>query len=96
MKTFKEFQDATEIYGPKYDRDTAFIHLMEEIGEVAKNYSKYKRKGYFNIEDTQELAYELGDVLATLTLFARQYGWGLEDLARMNVKKLKFREGIND
>ena len=98
LKTLFEYQQDIDTYSKGYDRDTSFIHLMEEVGEVAKIVSKVKRGGgiYFTLEEESELAYELGDVLATLTMFANHFGWSLEALARMNVKKLKFREGIDE
>ena len=98
MKTFDEYQKMAQKYSKHYDVPTTFIHLMEEVGEMTKIYSKALRRenDCFSLEEMQEMAYELGDVLATLTLFATKFGWSLEGLARMNVKKLKFREGISE
>lgn len=94
---FEDYQEFAETYGPKYNRTLSFIHFQEEVAEVTKILSKIERRGndYITLEDAQELIYELGDVLATLTLLSNNLGWSLSEVAKANVKKLIQREEFN-
>ena len=86
MKTFKEYQNALQDLAWEGDASSKdiFIHLVEEVGEVAKELRTTWR--------TETLADELGDVLGCLTYLANRNGISLETLADNHVKKLRYRE----
>lgn len=92
MKTFKEYQD--ELKNLKWEGDASsidiFIHLVEEVGEVAKELRRERRESYLGLKES--LADELGDVLGCLTYLANRNGIDLETIATNQIKKLKYRE----
>lgn len=94
IMTFKEYDDLARILNYQYPRTTTFLHLLEEVGEATKIYSKALRRGKVTLADEEELLYELGDILGCLTQFAGHFGWSLAHLAKHNIKKLKYREEL--
>jgi NTP pyrophosphatase (non-canonical NTP hydrolase) len=73
--------------------------LSEEAGEVAGKIAKFirKSKSFENIptamqELTDFVGKELGDTLFQLSEVARQFGFTLEQIAKMNVEKLTDRK----
>jgi NTP pyrophosphatase (non-canonical NTP hydrolase) len=67
----------------------AILGLTEEAGEVAGVFKKSQYLG--NKLDFDRLTEELGDVLWYLTFLADWLGVSLEDLAKLNIKKLAQR-----
>lgn len=66
--------------------------LLAEAGEVAGHYAKFQRDGYLLSGDPQPaIIKELGDVLWFVAVLSSFYGIGLEEVAQMNVDKLKDR-----
>ena len=70
--------------------------LNGEAGELSGKVSKIMRGDkIFNTEYSYELAHELGDVLWFAAEVAGNLGYDLEDIADMNLKKLKSRKERN-
>lgn len=69
------------------------IGLAGETGEVAEKVKKCIRDngGVFDDERRTAVAEELGDVLWYLAAIASDLGCSLDDIARMNIKKLRSR-----
>ena len=67
----------------------AILGLCEEAGEVAGVFKKSQYLG--NRMDFDRITEELGDVLWYLTFLADLLGLSLEDLAKLNIKKLAQR-----
>ena len=81
--------------------------LTAEVGEIADKIAKWRRKGIVSIDGNklvfstadeaevayyrQELAKELGDVLWFCAHLSRQLGYELEDVAQLNIAKLRDR-----
>jgi NTP pyrophosphatase (non-canonical NTP hydrolase) len=81
--------------------------LTAEVGEIADKIAKWRRKGIANIDNNrlvfttaneveaayyrQELAKEVGDVLWFVAHLSRQLGYTLDDVAKMNIEKLRDR-----
>jgi len=87
-----------------------FLNLVGEVGEFASKVAKHIRKGnayisgnsnlYFNdfpelSENEKELMKEAGDILWQLSGLCTVMGWSLEDVAQMNLDKLKSRQKRN-
>ena len=85
--------------------------LTAEVGEINDKIAKWVRKGIFRIDNNrltystadeevvneyqEELALEVGDCLWFLALCSRQLGYTLEEVAQMNLDKLRDRAQRN-
>lgn len=94
--TFEEYQKhamSTAIY----PADKAILYpalgLCGEAGEVAEKIKKTIRDadGVFDDERCKAIALEIGDVLWYAAALARDINISLEDIAEMNLEKLKSR-----
>jgi len=70
------------------------LGLTGEAGEVADKVKKVIRdkEGVFTSETREAIAYEMGDVLWYLAELAHDLGYTLEQVALMNLEKLKSRQ----
>ena len=70
------------------------LGLCGETGEVAEKVKKVFRdkNGEFSLETKEEIKKELGDVLWYLSATARDLGCTLEEVAEMNLAKLRSRQ----
>ena len=66
------------------------LGLVGETGEVAEKIKKLIRDG--NKIANEEILKELGDVLFYTTALANLYGKGLQEVMKLNIKKLDDRE----
>lgn len=85
----------------------SLLGLNAEVGEINDKIAKWRRKGLVNINDNKlvfttsaeveathlrnELLKEVGDVLWFCAHLSRQLGSNLEDVAKMNINKLRDR-----
>lgn len=69
------------------------LGLCGEAGEVAEKVKKVVRDkmGEPTSEDIQGIAYELGDCLWYLAVLADRIGYSLQDVAVMNIDKIRQR-----
>ena len=97
--TFEEYQK--QALGTRLSTGDDFKDLLHwvlgingEAGEVAEKVKKIIRDkgGHISVEDKQELAKELGDVLWYLAVLADQLGVPLEAIADQNLDKLRSRK----
>lgn len=100
---FNEYQKqalTTDIFarGTYQVSDPAFISkvlgLAGESGEVAEKFKKILRdkNGVLSEEDKAEIAKELGDVLWYVAVLAHYMSLSLQDVADVNIAKLKSRK----
>lgn len=85
----------------------SLLGLNAEVGEINDKIAKWRRKGVVNINNNKlvfttanevevthlrtELIKEVGDVLWFCAHLSRQLGSDLEEVAKMNIEKLKDR-----
>lgn len=97
MLDFNEYQDVarkTAIYPAQYKMVYPVIGLAGEAGEVSEKVKKVIRdkEGYFDEEDKEAIAKEIGDVLWYLSALATDLGLRLDDIADANLQKLEDRQ----
>lgn len=84
-----------------YPREHAIIYptlgLNGEAGEVAEKVKKTIRDngGDFNEDSRRAIAMELGDVMWYAATLANDLGYTLEEVAAMNLEKLRSRASRN-
>ena len=89
----------TALYPDKYKVIYAAMGLGNESGEVLGKIKKWLRgddgDGAMSEERRQALKEELGDVLWYLAVLSRDLNLELDDIAKVNVEKLKSRKERN-
>lgn len=70
----------------------ASFMLASEVGEVLGPYQKFFFQGH-DVPKPEETAKELGDILWALNKFAYMIGYSLEEIAEINIEKLRKRYG---
>ena len=95
--TFEEYQKEarkTAVFPEHRGLEYTALGLTGEAGEVADKVKKVIRDndGYCDQSRKEELAKELGDVMWYMSMVSDQLGIKLEDIAKMNVGKLKERQ----
>ncbi|MCU1285909.1 MAG: putative MazG family pyrophosphatase [Acidobacteriales bacterium] len=102
--TFARYNDAvfyeSRIKYPDAGRNAVFpaLGLMGEAGELAEKVKKlWRDQGTMSganvcAEKRDEVAKEMGDVLWYLNAIASEFGLSLEQVAQMNIDKLRDRE----
>jgi NTP pyrophosphatase (non-canonical NTP hydrolase) len=92
---FNEYQqraNETAIYPEEYKLIYPTLGLAGEAGEVADKVKKIIRDGLSLVEEKEGIAKELGDVLWYIAAVARDIGYSLDDIAKMNIDKLESRK----
>ena len=92
---FSEYQkraNATAIYDSKFSILYPTLGLAGEAGEVAEKVKKIIRDNKNIVDEREDIAKELGDVLWYVAAVARDIGFKLEAIAEMNIEKLESRK----
>jgi NTP pyrophosphatase (non-canonical NTP hydrolase) len=98
----KEFQEkSTELikeidkkYGRNHDVNLTLIHLIEELGEIAREiYNKETGRGKI---DKNNLSGEFSDALMLLAHLASCYGIDIEESVKEKFSELKERFELSD
>lgn len=96
--TFEEYQKLSRetAFYPNMGKDLIYptLGLVGESGEVAEKIKKVLRddQGTIGAEKKQEVAKELGDVLWYLAQLSTELGFSLEEVACLNIEKLRSRK----
>lgn len=69
-------------------RNHALHELSGEVGEIHSIFQKAYQGHPVNLDNLKK---EIGDVLWGLAELCTSYGWALEDIAALNIEKLKAR-----
>lgn len=70
--------------------DSMFLHLVEEVGEIARELSK-KQSNWRGDFDKEKLGHELTDVISTALTIARDNDIDIEAAFLRKVEKVKKR-----
>jgi len=97
---YQEFAKTTAIYPDNAKVVYPTLGLSGEAGEVAEKVKKNIRKSKFGSfefygNELDDIAKELGDVLWYVSALASDIGYSLEDIAQINMEKLKSRQERN-
>lgn len=96
--TFEEYQEKSRETAIYPDKDNNFIYptlgLAGEAGEIAEKIKKVLRdkNGVVDEETRKEISKELGDVLWYVSQLATELSLSLEEIASLNIEKLKSRK----
>lgn len=95
FKDYSEFTDSTMIHSsdPVLDDIYPIIKLPGEVGELCEKVGKVMRDqgGEYMPEDIRLIKKELGDILWYVDKVAKIFGSDLEEVAQMNIDKIKKR-----
>ena len=89
---YQERANATAIYDTKFSIMYPTLGLAGEAGEVAEKVKKIIRDNKNIVDEREDIAKELGDVLWYVAAVARDIGFKLEAIAEMNIEKLESRK----
>lgn len=98
---FEEYQKFSRETAMYPDKDKNFVYptlgLAGESGEVAEKIKKIIRddRGIPSQEKKEELKKELGDVLWYISQIATELGLSLDEVASLNIEKLRSRKERN-
>lgn len=95
LSTFNEYQAEarkTAGYDPKLKITYPTMGLVGEAGELANKVKKILRGDGNNAELLDGIKSEMGDILWYLSTLADDVGVPLEDVAAMNIEKLRDRQ----
>ena len=93
MNRYQKTAIGSKVYGAGQAIIYPTLKLNGEAGEVAEKVGKVLRDndGVFTKEIFDAIALELGDVLWYIAALADDIGYTLDDIANLNIKKLKSR-----
>src|SRR3989344_3231733 len=95
--TLDEYQKAADSTARYPDSGKNYLYptlgLVGEAGEIANKVKKIQRDmgNVVDEEYRKDILSELGDVLWYISQTAREFGSGIEEVAKMNVEKLASR-----
>lgn len=80
------------------DVQVAFHALHGMVSEIGELHGLYQKTYQGHDIDSIHLKKELGDLLWFIAEYCTAFGWALEDVAQMNIDKLKARypEGFSE
>lgn len=76
------------------DKRYSILGLSGEVGELHSLFAKAIRDNNGNV-DVQAVKKELGDILWFVAAIATDFGFGLGEIAQMNLEKLNSRKNRN-
>ena len=98
--TLNEYQAlAARTINPELDPADIEDHALHGmVGEVGELHSLYQKVYQGHVLDVIHSAKELGDLMWFIAEYSTAMGWNLDDIAKMNIDKLKKRypAGFNE
>ncbi len=97
MNEYQKQARETAVYPEACSLSYTILGLAGEAGEVANLYKKVLRddNGILSEAKSIKLADELGDVLLYLSNIASELGYSLNEVAELNLAKLRSRKARN-
>lgn len=94
LNEYQEEAEVTAVYPEERNIIYPTLGLTGEAGEVADKVKKVMRDKEWTFDDQTkiDIALELGDVLWYVSILARDLGMSLENIAEMNIGKLRSRQ----
>ncbi len=94
LDEYQELAEATAVFPDNLGIIYCTVALNEEAGEVAGKVKKVIRDndGVFSADKCREIAFEVGDLLWYAANLAAKLGYTFEEVAQMNLDKLKSRQ----
>ena len=72
-------------------KDTGYHALHGMVGEIGEIHSIYQKEYQGHEIDDEHLKKEVGDLLWFVAEYCTAKGWSLDDVAALNIEKLKAR-----
>jgi len=91
--SFKLLEDINKKYNIKHNPDSIFLHLAEEVGEVARELSK-KQKNWRDEFDKEKLGEELSDAISQILIIAQDNDIDMDKAYQNKLIKIKQRFDI--
>ena len=92
---WKVCDDYNKKHNIKHDPKTTFHHLIEEVGELAREITKetndWRKEGF----DKQKLANEINDVICQCLLLAFDYEIDLDEVFERKIKEWRERWSLD-
>ena len=94
LNEYQEEAEVTAVYPEERNIIYPTLGLTGEAGEVADKVKKVMRDKEWTFDDQTkiDIALELGDVMWYVSILARDLGFSLENVAEMNIRKLRSRQ----
>ncbi len=94
-EAYKIIEEYNKKHNLNHNKDTIFLHLVEEVGELAKemNHEKSNWRADFNRE---KFEHELIDVLYQILILAKDYDVNLEEVFKRKIKIFRERFGLKN
>jgi len=89
-KVCRIVDDCLKKDGKEHDKHTVFPHLVEEIGELAREYHNSINNWRDNF-DKEKFSKELSDVLSQLLILARDFDVDIETAFEEKIKEWRKR-----
>lgn len=94
--TFNEYQNAAArtinpLLTPREQEQHSLFGMSGEVGELHSIYQKGFQGHLFDVEHVKK---EVGDILWMLAEYCTANSWSMDDIAQMNIDKLKRRYPI--
>lgn len=88
---------AQRTINPALDKSELIYHALHGMAsEVGELHGLYQKSYQGHELEEEHLKKEVGDLMWFIAEFCTAYGWMLEDIARMNIDKLKARYPENE
>ncbi|MBM3234302.1 hypothetical protein FJZ19_04385 [Candidatus Pacearchaeota archaeon] len=92
-KAYKVIEDYNKKNSLQHDKEITFPHLVEEIGELAREIG-HEKNGWRADFNKEKLAEELIDVLIQIMNLATDYNINIEETFNKKIEALNQRYGL--
>ncbi len=94
-ETYKIIEEWNKKHGTEHNKDSVFPHLVEEVGELAREYN-HRISNWRSDFDKEKFSEEMCDVLIQLLVLATDYDVDLEKAFEKKIAKLRKRFELDE